>query len=56
MSKDESLLNVRISNELKKELRLISAYEETTIKDIVVGFIEYGVKVYHDNQRLIKDK
>lgn len=56
MSKDVSLLNVRISNDLKKELKLISVYEETTIKDIVIGFIEYGVKVYNTEQRLIKDK
>ena len=56
MSKDISMLNVRISNKLKKELKLIAVYEETTVSDIVIGFLEYGVKVYNDEQRLINNK
>ena len=50
------MLNVRINNKLKKELKLIAVYEETTVSDIVFGFLEYGVKVYKNEQRLIKDK
>ena len=56
MSRDVSMLNVRISNEMKKELKLISVYEDTTITDIVIGFIQYGLKVYDEEQRLINDK
>ena len=56
MSKEISMLNVRINNKLKKELKLIAVYEETTVSDIVIGFLEYGVKVYKNEQRLIKDK
>lgn len=56
LSKDVSMLNVRISNEMKKELKLISVYEDTTVTDVVIGFLEYGIKVYNEEQRLIKDK
>ena len=56
MSKDISMLNVRIKNDLKKELKLIAVYEDTTVSDVVIGFLEYGVKVYNDEQRLINKK
>ena len=56
MSKDVSLLNVRISNDLKKELKLIAVYEDTTVSDVVIGFLKYGIKVYNDEKKLIKDK
>lgn len=56
MSKDISMLNVRINNDLKKKLKLIAVYEDTTVSDIVIGFLEYGVKVYNDEQRLINKK
>ena len=55
MSKDISMLNVRIKNDLKKELKLIAVYEETTVSNVVIGFLEYGIKVYNDEKRLIKD-
>ena len=51
-----TMLNVRISNELKKELKIIAIYEDTTVKDVVIGFLEYGIKIYKEEQRLIKDK
>ena len=53
MSKDISMLNVRISNQLKKELKLIAVYEDTTVSQIVIDFLEYGVNVYKTEQRLI---
>ena len=53
MSKDVSMLNVRISNELKKELKLIAVYEDTTVSDIVIGFLTYAVKVYDEEHKLI---
>lgn len=56
MNKEISMLNVRINNQLKKELKLIAVYEDTTVSDIVVGFLEYGVKVYSTEQRLINNK
>ncbi len=56
MGKEISMLNVRIKNDLKKELKLIAVYEETTVSDVVIGFLEYGIKVYHNEQKLIKDK
>ena len=57
MSNDpKSMLNIRISTEMKKELKLISVYEEKSITDIVTGFIEYGLKVYDEEQRLICNK
>ena len=56
MSKEISMLNVRINNDLKKKLKLIAVYEDTTVSDVVIGFLEYGVKVYNDEQRLINKK
>lgn len=56
MSNSKPLLNVRINNEIKKELKLISVYEDTTVTDVVTGFIEYGIKIYNEEKRLIKDK
>lgn len=56
MNKEISMLNVRINNDLKKELKLIAVYEDTTVSDVVIGFLEFGIKVYKDEQRLIKDK
>ena len=40
MNDDRTMLYVRINNNMKKELKLISVYEETTITDIVSGFIQ----------------
>ena len=40
MSKDDrSIVYIRIDNEMKKKIKLISVYEEMSINDIVVGFI-----------------
>ena len=47
------MLNIRISKKMKKELKLISVYEEMSITDIVSGFIEYGLKKYAEEQTLI---
>ena len=54
MNDDRTMLYVRINNKMKKELKLISVYEETTITDIVSGFIQYGLKKYSEDQTLIK--
>lgn len=54
MNDDRTMLYVRINNKMKKELKLISVYEETTITDIVSGFIQYGLKRYDEDQTLIK--
>lgn len=56
MSDDRSILYIRIDNAMKKELKLISVYEETNVTDIVIGFIEYGLKKYNEEQRLINNK
>ena len=56
MSKEISMLNVGINNDLKKELKLISVYEDMTITEIVTGFINYGLKIYKEEQRLINNK
>lgn len=50
------MLNIRIGKEMKKELKLISVYEEISITDIVTGFIEYGLKRYAEEQTLISNK
>lgn len=50
------MLNVRINNKLKKELKLIAVYEETTVSNIVIGFLEYGIQVYKNEQKLINNK
>ena len=50
------MLNIRINKEMKKELKLISVYEEISITDIVTGFIGYGLKKYAEEQTLIRDK
>lgn len=54
MNDDRTMLYVRINNKMKKELKIISVYEETTITDIVSGFIQYGLKRYDEDQTLIK--
>ena len=43
------MLNIRINKEMKKELKLISVYEEISITD----FIEYGLRKYAEEQTLI---
>lgn len=53
MSKDNTTLTIRINKEMKKQLKLMSIYEEVTVTEIVVGFISYGLKVYDEEQRLI---
>lgn len=57
MTKDErSILYIRIDNEMKKKLKLISVYEEISVTDIVVGFIQYGLIKYENEQTLINNK
>lgn len=56
MTKDTTTLSLRIDKELKKQLKLMSIYEEMTVTDIVVGFIEYGMGIYETEQRLISKK
>lgn len=57
MTKDErSILYIRIDNEMKKKLKLISVYEEISVTDIVVGFIQYGLMKYENEQTLINNK
>lgn len=56
MSDDRSILYIRIDNAMKKELKLISVYEEKSVTDIVVGFIEYGLQKYKEEQTLINNK
>ena len=57
MSKDDrSIVYIRIDNEMKKKIKLISVYEEMSINDIVVGFIEYGLMKYENEQTLINNK
>ena len=57
MSKDDrSIVYIRIDNEMKKKIKLISVYEEMSINDIVVGFIEYGLMKYENEQTLISNK
>ena len=56
MSDSRSILYIRIDNKTKKELKLLSVYEEKSVTDIVVGFIEYGLKKYNEEQRLINNK
>ena len=53
MSKDNTTLTIRINKEMKKQLKLMSIYEEVTVTEIVVGFINFGLKVYDEEQRLI---
>lgn len=56
MSNDNrSILSLRIDNAMKKELKLISVYEEMTVTDIVIGFIEYGLKKYKEEEILINN-
>ena len=56
MTDNRSILSLRIDNEMKKKLKLISVYEEITVTDIVIGFIEFGLKVYETEERLINNK
>lgn len=57
MSKDDrSIVYIRIDNEMKKKIKLISVYEEMSINDIVIGFIEYGLMKYENEQTLINNK
>lgn len=57
MAKDDrSILYIRIDNEMKKKLKLISVYEEVSVTDIVVGFIQYGLMKYENEQTLISNK
>lgn len=57
MTKDDrSILYIRIDNEMKKKLKLVSVYEEISVTDIVVGFIQYGLMKYENEQTLINNK
>lgn len=56
MSDNRSILSLRIDNDMKKQLKLMSVYEDMTVTDIVIGFIEFGLKVYENEQRLINNK
>jgi hypothetical protein len=57
MTKDDrSILYIRIDNEMKKKLKLVSVYEEVSVTDIVVGFIQYGLMKYENEQTLISNK
>ena len=53
MNDNTTTLSLRIDKELKKQLKLMSIYEEMTVTDIVMGFINYGLQVYETEQRLI---
>ena len=53
MNDNTTTLSLRIDKELKKQLILMSIYEEMTVTDIGVGFINYGLQVYDTEQRLI---
>ena len=53
---NRSILYIRIDNEMKKKLKLISVYEEISVTDIVVGFIRYGLMKYENEQTLINNK
>ena len=52
---NRSILYIRIDNEMKKKLKLISVYEELSVTDIVVGFIQYGLMKYDNEQTLINN-
>ena len=52
---NRSILYIRIDNEMKKKLKLISVYEEISVTDIVVGFIRYGLMKYENEQTLINN-
>ncbi len=56
MTENTTTLSLRIDKELKKQLKLMSIYEEVTVTEIVVGFIKYGLKVYVEEQRIISDE
>lgn len=56
MTENTTTLSLRIDKELKKQLKLISIYEEVTVTEIVVDFIKYGLKVYVEEQRIISDE
>lgn len=56
MTENTTTLSLRIDKELKKQLKLMSIYEEVTVTEIVVDFIKYGLKVYVEEQRIISDE
>lgn len=49
-------LSIRIDKEMKKQLKLMSIYEELTVTEIVVSFIQNGLKVYDEEQRIINNE
>ncbi len=55
MTENTTTLSLRIDKEMKKQLKLMSIYEEVTVTEIVVDFIKYGLKVYVEEQRIISD-
>lgn len=55
MNENNTTLSIRMDKEMKKQLKLMSIYEEMTVTDIVVGFIQYGLKIYDEEQRLINN-
>jgi len=56
MAENTTTLSLRIDKEMKKQLKLMSIYEEVTVTEIVVDFIKYGLKVYVEEQRIISDE
>ena len=56
MNEETTTLSLRIDKEMKKQLKLMSIYEEVTVTEIVVGFINFGLKVYDEEQRLINNE
>ena len=54
MADDRATIFLRVDKDLKKELKLISVYEEVSVTEIMLGFIEYGLRKYNEDKTLIK--
>ena len=50
----KSNININIDKNLKKKLKLLSIEEEVTMTEIIIGFIEFGIREYSVSGKLLK--
>lgn len=51
---EKTTMNINIPKDLKKKLKIIALNEEITMTEVVIQFLEYAIKEYSHNDKLLK--
>lgn len=51
---EKTTMNINIPKDLKKKLKIIALNEEVTLTEVVVTFLEYSLKEYSHNDKILK--